>query len=56
MHNGTWRRGLEARLNGAETDKRKLLDITHPENILIVASVGLVLNLCSALLIHGART
>ncbi|KAF3390046.1 Zinc/cadmium resistance protein [Talaromyces pinophilus] len=27
-------------------------DITHPENILIVASVGLVLNLCSALLIH----
>ncbi|EED21007.1 cation efflux protein/ zinc transporter, putative [Talaromyces stipitatus ATCC 10500] len=28
-------------------------DITRPENILIVACIGLVLNICSVILIHG---
>jgi len=44
------------KLNRSETDMGKFLDITHPENILIVAGVSLVLNLCSALLIHGVPT
>lgn len=39
---------------GPRFTEMKILNITHPTNISIVVTVGLILNLCGVLLIHGA--